>query len=96
MMLTTEPSCWIYLDELGIVKPIVHGHVDDFVFGGEVNCPVDERLSKEIQQAYKWGTSEKQKFEQCGIVLTQQEDFSISIILRQERYIQELEEILNK
>ena len=91
MRLTTEPCCWIYLDEKGVVRSIIHGHVDDFVFGGEATCPIHQRLLKEIQQAYKWGTWEKQKFEQCGIVLTQHDDFSIT--LRQERYIRELEEI---
>ena len=30
--LVTEPCCWIYKDEGGVIRSIIYGHVDDFVF----------------------------------------------------------------
>ena len=51
--LITEPCCWVYLDEPGKVRSIIHGHVDDFMFGGSPEDPVHQRLMKELQALYK-------------------------------------------
>ena len=89
--LITEPCCWVYVDEQQEVQSIIHGHVDDFVFGGHKNNPVHERLMEALRQSFSWGTWEEQQFEQCGILVTQHEDFSIT--LNQQRFIEETEKI---
>ena len=89
--LITEPCCWVYVDEQQEVQSIIHGHVDDFVFGGHKNNPVHKRLMEALRQSFSWGTWEEQQFEQCGILVTQHEDFSIT--LNQQRFIEEIEEI---
>ena len=89
--LITEPCCWIYVDEQGHLKSIIHGHVDDFMFAGEAQCPVHQHLMEQIRGKYQWGAWEHGAFVQCGISVTQQEDFSIR--LKQEKFIDDLEEI---
>ena len=89
--LVTEPCCWIFQDETNTVRSIIHGHVDDFMFGGEEHCPIHQELMKRIQQQYKWGQFEYQEFIQCGVCVKQDEQFNIW--LSQERFIDELEEI---
>ena len=89
--LTTEPCCWVYVDPQGCVRSAIHGHVDDFMFGGRANNSIHNQLMQQIQTAYKWGTWEYDKFEQCGIVITQHEDSSIT--LQQARFLEEVEEI---
>ena len=87
--LITEPCCWILQDETGQVCSIIHAHVDDFMIGGAGE--LHEKKMEELKQAYKWGAWEEGSFEQCGITVTQHEDGSIG--LKQERFIEEIEEI---
>ena len=82
--LVTEPCCWIWLDEEGEVRSIIHGHVDDFMFGGGKDDPIHNMLMGELQASYKWGTWEYDEFEQCGVVVKQHEDFSFG--LKQEKF----------
>ena len=89
--LTTEPCCWIYIDDSNTVRSMVHAHVDDFVFAGEKGCHIHESLMQQLQSKYKWGSWEHDHFEQCGIVIRQEDDGSI--YLSQQRFIEELEEI---
>ena len=42
--LITEPCCWIYIDKAGLVRSAIHGHVDDFMFGGKTDDPVHNQL----------------------------------------------------
>lgn len=80
--LVSEPCCWVYVDDSdGEVKSIIHGHVDDFVFGGKENCPLHGRLMKELQERFNWGTWERDEFEQCGLMVKQRSDYSISLSL---------------
>ena len=89
--LKTEPCCWIFRDATGDVCSVIHGHVDDFVFGGRENCEIHGKLLQELQKSYQWGAWEETCFEQCGILVRQEEDFSIS--LSQQRFVEEVEEI---
>ena len=90
--LVSEPCCWVYVDDSdGEVKSIIHGHVDDFVFGGKEKCPLHGRLMKELQERFKWGTWEHGEFEQCGLMVKQRSDYSIS--LSQGAFIRDIEEI---
>ena len=86
-----EPCCWVYKDDQGRVLSVIHAHVGDFMFGGSPDCPIHQRLMEQIRHKYKWGTWEEGSFLQCGIQVTQREDYSIE--LDQEHTIQELAEI---
>lgn len=89
--LKTEPCLWIFQDTTGTVKSVIHGHVDDFVFGGAKDCPVHEALMAAVKQSFQWGTWEYDEFIQCGIAVKQREDMSIA--LSQPNFIDNLEEI---
>lgn len=89
--LWTEPCCWIWVDHEGVVRSIIHGHVDDFMFGGRDNDEIHARLMQDIQKKFQWGTWEIGQFIQCGIHVLQHEDYSIE--LQQMKFIEELEEI---
>ena len=86
-----EPCCWVYVDPSGAVKSIIHGHVDDFMFGGDAKCEVHRHLMEKIQRRYNWSTWEEKEFTQCGIHVRQHEDFSID--MDQQKSVDELEEI---
>ena len=89
--LQSEPCCWIYKDAQGVVRSVIHGHVDDFMFAGGENCPAHQSLMEKLKQRFSWGTWEEGRFVQCGIQVSQNEDYSID--LDQEHSIRELEEI---
>ena len=89
--LLVEPCCWIWKDETGCVRSIIHGHVDDFLFGGRDYCKIHRGLMEKIKQAYDWGTWETDHFVQCGIDVCQKSDYSIE--LKQDRFIDEMTEI---
>ena len=89
--LQTESCCWIYQDDTGVVRSMIHAHVDDFVFAGSRDCQVHQRLMEQLKQVYNWGTWEYDSFEQCGILIRQ--DDRENIFLSQRRFIEELEEI---
>lgn len=89
--LTTEPCCWIFRDDSGTIRSMIHAHVDDFVFAGDKACTIHQQLMQQLQTKYKWGTWEYDSFEQCGILIRQDEDGNI--YLSQKRFIEELEEI---
>ena len=89
--LWTEPCCWIWVDKEGVVRSIIHGHVDDFMFGGRDNDEIHTGLMRDIQKKFQWGTWETGQFVQCGVHVQQHEDFSID--LEQTKFIEELEEI---
>ena len=50
--LITEPCCWVYVDEQQEVQSIIHGHVDDFVFGGHKDNPVHKRLMEALPKSF--------------------------------------------
>ena len=89
--LKMEPCCWVYTEASGAVNSIIHGHVDDFMFGGDPQCDIHRGLMEKIRQKYNWGTWEEAEFTQCGIHVRQLDDFSIE--MDQSKSIEELEEI---
>ena len=90
VQLKTEPCCWIFKHE-GKVKSLIHGHVDDFMFGGSEECDIHQGLMAQIRSRFTWGTWEEKDFVQCGVRVRQHEDGSID--LDQQRSVTELEEI---
>ena len=89
--LTLEPCCWVWVDGSGEVQSIVHAHVDDVLFGGKPNSTIHQQLMNNMREAFKWGTWESQKFIQCAVEVSQQDNGSIE--LRQSQFITELEDI---
>ena len=89
--LKVEPCCWVWTDHHGIVKSIVHSHVDDLMFAGRDNCPQHEKLLEKMRQKFNWGSWEEGEFIQCGIEVKQQPDYSIE--LSQKKFIDDLEEV---
>ena len=77
--LQTEPCCWIYQDDSGTVRSMIHAHVDDFVFAGARDCKIHQHLMEQLKQVYNWGTWEYDSFEQCGILIRQDEHGNIFI-----------------
>ena len=79
------------MDEHRSVRSIIHGHVDDFMFGGREGDVLHDQLMQKIQQKFTWGTWEYSEFIQCGIHVRQTSDFGIE--LQQTKFIDEIEEI---
>lgn len=67
------------------MKPIITGHVDDFIFVGHPQDEVWGRVKRQIQDAFRWGEFEENKFTQCGVQIERQQDGGF--ILSQERYM---------
>ena len=72
--LQTEPYCWVYVDEHQEVPSFIHGHVDDFLFGGREGDVLHDQLMKRIQQKFTWGNWEYSEFIQRGIHVQQAAD----------------------
>ena len=70
---------------------LVGGHVDDFMFCGLQGCQEWDRLCKQIQERFKWGTWEKDQFIQCGVEIAKLPCGGFS--LSQTQYIDDLKEI---
>lgn len=91
VQLQTEKCCWIFKDQHGVVRSIVHGHVDDFMLAGSDGCEIHAGLMKRLQERFKWGEWELGSFTQCGIRMIQKNDCSFEI--DQQKFIEDLEEI---
>ena len=80
----SDPCCWVLKQE-GEVRSIISGHVDDFVFIGNPQDEYWQRAKKSIQEAFRWGEFEEDKFTQCGVQISRQPDGGYT--LNQERYM---------
>ena len=87
--LWSDPCCWV-LREHGVLKGIISGHVDDFLFAGEKGDRLWESKVAAIKQKYKWGDWDSGKFTQCGVVIEQS---SQGFELSQPTYLDNLHEI---
>ena len=77
--LRTEPCIWVYFDEHDTPRSIISGHVDDFLFGGSDDDPLHHELMAKIREKFNWGTWENTPFVQCGVRVTQHEDFGFTL-----------------
>ncbi|CAE7582483.1 RE1 [Symbiodinium sp. CCMP2592] len=85
----SDACCWV-LREQGVLKGIICGHVDDFLFAGKTGDASWERVIQAIKEKFKWGDWEEGKFTQCGVVVQQtSEGFELS----QPTYLENLHEI---
>ena len=69
----------------GVVRAIISGHVDDFIFTGDPKDRLWMDTKQKIQETFRWGEFEENKFTQCGVQVERQGDGSF--LLSQERYM---------
>ena len=62
----SDPCCWLWKPK-GVLRGIIAGHVDDFLFCGNPKDPEWLALEKRIQTRFKWGEWEEGNFTQCGV-----------------------------
>ena len=84
-----DACCWVLRDQ-GEILGAVSGHVDDFLFCGPEGNKLWESKLKAIQERFKWGDWESDRFTQCGVIIEQKpEGFELS----QPTYLDNLQEI---
>eukprot|EP00435_Cladocopium_sp_Y103_P018219 s2415_g4.t1 len=77
--LKSEPCIWVYFDADNKPRSIISGHVDDFLFGGASHDEVHLKLMAAIQAKFAWGQWENTPFVQCGVRVSQREDFGFDL-----------------
>ena len=87
--LWSDSCCWV-LRHNGVLKGVVSGHVDDFLFAGKSGDSFWEGKLAAIREQYKWGDWDEGKFTQCGVVIEQVEN---GFELSQPNYLDNLHEI---
>eukprot|EP00435_Cladocopium_sp_Y103_P031789 s1589_g8.t1 len=86
-----EPCIWVYYDEQHRPRSIISGHVDDLLFGGAPGDEVHLKLMAAIQAKFSWGSWEPTPFVQCGVKITQNDDFGFE--LGQREFVENLRPI---
>ncbi|CAE7525545.1 RE1 [Symbiodinium sp. CCMP2592] len=66
--LWSDSCAWVWRKE-GEVRGMISGHVDDFLFGGRDDDMEWQGILKQIQERFKWGDWDKDKFVQCGVLI---------------------------
>ena len=89
--LQSDPCIWRFNDNHGVLRSIICGHVDVFLFGGKDEDSIHEGLIKQIKSRFNWGSWEKSTFVQCGTKITQKPDCSFE--LTQESFLSSVHEI---
>ena len=85
-----DPCCWMWKPN-GVLKGIIAGHVDDFLFCGDPQDKEWLALEKRIQERFKWSDWETDSFVQCGVKIEVQKDGSYH--LSQPQYLDKVSEI---
>ena len=85
-----DPCVWVFNNEHGEHIGIIGAHVDDFLISGADNADWNKILDI-LLTAFRWTPWEAQKFKQCGIMVEQQDDNSIT--QHQDEYLAALGEI---
>eukprot|EP00435_Cladocopium_sp_Y103_P052568 s378_g16.t1 len=89
--LKSEPCIWVYFDANNQPRSIISGHVDDFLFGGAAHDEVHLKLMAAIQAKFAWGQWENTPFVQCGVRISQRDDFGFD--LEQSEFVADLKPI---
>ena len=83
--------CSFVLYEDGILKGLIIGHVDDFLFAGRKGEETWDEKCRLIRGRFKWGEWLENEFVQCGVKIRRDKDGGFE--LSQGQYIDDLEEI---
>ncbi|CAE7220198.1 RE1 [Symbiodinium sp. CCMP2592] len=74
----------------GVLRGVISGHVDDFLFAGGADDREWQEVLKQIQERFKWGDWDTGKFTQCGVQVEQTDD---GFLLSQSTYLEDTPEI---
>ena len=85
----SDACVWTWRKD-GILRGVISGHVDDFLFGGSSTDREWQTIIQQIQQRFKWGDWDSGKFTQCGVQVEQTED---GFLLSQKTYLEDTPEI---
>ena len=69
--LKVEACCWVWMDKEGVIKSMIHSHVNDLMFAGKEQCPIHQNLMDKLKAKFNWGIWEETEFIQCGIHVKQ-------------------------
>ncbi|CAE7453298.1 RE1, partial [Symbiodinium sp. CCMP2456] len=87
--LWSDACAWVWRPQ-GVLRGMITGHVDDFLFGGSDEDTGWQEIIRLIKERFKWGDWDQDKFVQCGVQIeTTSEGFTLS----QPHYLSNLEEI---
>eukprot|EP00439_Symbiodinium_sp_Y106_P070844 s93_g12.t1 len=84
-----DACAWVWRPE-GQLRGLISGHVDDFLFSGGADDQGWQEILKKIQQRFKWGDWDQDKFVQCGV---QVERTPTGFTLSQPQYLEGMKEI---
>ena len=84
-----DSCCWV-LRQKGVLKGVISGHVDDFLFAGKSGDAFWEIKLEAIRLKFKWGAWDTGSFTQCGVLVEQGPE---GIELSQPSYLEALSEI---
>ena len=85
-----DPCLWMWRPR-GVLKGLVSGHVDDFLFGGSEQDTEWQKILSSIKGRFKWGDWEHGEFTQCGVQVKQLADgFEMSQVSYVEEHIHEI------
>ena len=86
----SDPCCWMWKPD-GVLRGLIAGHVDDFLFTGDPSDPEWLEVEKKIQTRFKWSDWEEGRFVQCGVTIEAMADGTFE--LSQPSYVDKLSEI---
>ncbi|CAE7839318.1 RE1 [Symbiodinium sp. CCMP2592] len=87
--LWSDACAWVWRKD-GVLRGMISGHVDDFIFAGSDSDQEWQSLLAQIKAHFKWGDWDLDNFTQCGVqVETTKDGFTLS----QPRYLEGVSEI---
>ena len=86
----SDPTCWGFFKQDRTPIGWICGHVDDFLFGGNLRDPEWQEIRKKIQDRFKWGQWESKRFTQCGVLIEQNAE---GFLMSQPDYLETVTEI---
>ena len=86
----SDPCLWMWKPK-GVLRGLICGHVDDFLFSGGRDDREWQDLLRRIQKEYNWGEWQSKSFVQCGVLIEEQPDNSYH--LSQPDYMAKVKEI---
>ena len=85
----SDACAWVWRPQ-GVLRGMISGHVDDFLFSGSAEDSEWQALLEKIKQKFKWGDWDADKFVQCGVHVERTEQ---GFTLSQPSYLQGVKEI---
>ena len=85
----SDACCWVWRPN-GVLRGVISGHVDDFLFSGSPSDKGWQDILNQIQQRFKWSDWEAGKFCQCGVQVEATEE---GFLLSKPSYVDNVPEI---